>query len=145
MRDWAFGVERVIREAQERGDFDRIPLGQPLPDERWDGEWGMAHHVLKQAGGTLPWIALGQDVDAQRARLKAVLERATADYAWWASRADGEDLRQRTRQRYLETAAALDRLMGDFNLLVPIRRLDKGRFPRHMAERTFDAACPPIR
>src|ERR671931_357603 len=70
-------VEKQIREAQERGEFDNLPgAGKPLSGESWGGEWGLAYHVLKQAGETLPWIALGNDIDAARARLDRLLADA---------------------------------------------------------------------
>ena len=136
IRTWESSVERQIREAQERGDFDRLPgLGQPLPEEPWEGEWALAFHVLRQAGETLPWITLGREIEERQARLKRFLEEAKA--------VRGSAERSRTRERYLRDAAELDKLLEEFNFLVPTRSLDKGRLPRHVAEHQFDAVCPP--
>ena len=67
---WESAVERQIREAQERGDFDDLPgRGRPLPPEPWEGEWALAFHVLRQAGETLPWIALGNEIEQRQERL----------------------------------------------------------------------------
>jgi hypothetical protein len=125
-------IDRQIREAQERGDFDNLPgQGKPLSGESWDGEWGVAFHVLKQAGETLPWIALGKDIDAARARLKQLLADATP--------LRGPE-RARARERYLRDAAALDKMLEEFAFLVPTRNLDRGRYPPHVAARQFDDA-----
>jgi hypothetical protein len=125
-------VERQIREAQERGDFDNLPgRGKPLRIQSWDDEWGMAYHVLKQAGETLPWISLGRDIDDARARLDALLRDAV--------RLTGDE-RARARERYLRQAAALDKLLEEYAFVVPIRTLERGRLPPHIAARQFDEA-----
>ena len=125
-------VERQIREAQERGDFDNLPgAGKPLNFDSWGhGEWAMAFHVLKQAGETLPWIALSKDIDAQRARL----DRLLAD----ARSLQGAE-RARARERYLREAAALDKMLEEYAFQVPSRSLERGRFPQHVAAQQFDA------
>ena len=38
----------------------------------------MAYHVLKLAGETLPWIALGREIDEAQARLRALLRDAAS-------------------------------------------------------------------
>lgn len=126
-------VEKQIREAQERGDFDNLPgSGKPLSGESWGGEWGLAYHVLKQAGETLPWIALGRDIDAARTRLDRLL--ADARGLRGAERA-------RARDRYLREAAALDKLLEEYAFMVPARSIgDRGRLPPHVAARRFDEA-----
>jgi hypothetical protein len=91
----------------------------------------MAHHVLKLAGETLPWISLGRDIDAAQAKLKAMLRDASKLSA-------GE--RQRARERYLREAAAVDKLLEEYAFLVPTRRLERGRLPPHIAAAQFDTA-----
>lgn len=129
-------VDQQIREAQERGDFDRLPgRGKPLPKDEWGGEWGMAYHVLRQAGETLPWITLGREIEAAQERLRQRLDAAR-------HLALGPE-RERARLRYLQDAAALDKLLEEYAFTVPVRHLERGRLPRHVAERQFDAASPP--
>ena len=143
IRVWESAVERKIREAQERGDFDNLPgRGRPLQGEPWEGEWGMAHHLLKQAGMTLPWIALGQDIEAQQERLRELLEKTKAYLDARRSQPGLESMRQRARARYLELAADLDRMLLEYSFLIPTGRLARGRLPPHIAERQFVAACP---
>ncbi len=145
MKVWESAVERKIREAQERGDFDNMPgRGKPLRGEPWDGEWGMAHHLLKQAGMTLPWIALGQDIEAQQSRLRDFLDQTKAALGSRRGQPGLETQRQRARAHYLELAADLDRMLLEYSFLIPTGRLDRGRLPPHIAERQFDSACPAV-
>lgn len=129
---WESAIDRQIREAQERGDFDNLPgQGQPLRREPWEGDWALAHHVLRQSGETLPWIWLGRDIQAAEARLQ-VLRREAASVPCaeqW-----------RARDRYLREAAALDKLLQEYAFAVPSRQLERGRLPPSIAAAQFDAA-----
>lgn len=52
-------VERLIRDAMERGEFDDLPhrgARLPLPDESAAGDMAMAYHILRNAGVAPPWI-----------------------------------------------------------------------------------------
>src|SRR5262249_22060158 len=47
---WESALDRILREARERGDFDNLPgTGQPLnlEEDPWAGEWALAYRVLK--------------------------------------------------------------------------------------------------
>jgi Domain of unknown function (DUF1992) len=136
LSEWESAVDKQIREAEQRGDFRNLPgSGKPLPEEPWEGDWAMAYHVLKQAGETLPWILLGREIEATQERLRRRLEQA---------RTLPPEQRSLARQRYLQEAAALDKLLEEYAFTVPIRSLERGRLPRHVAEQQFDAACPPV-
>ncbi len=130
---WESAIDQQIREAQERGDFDNLPgQGRPLPLEPWEGDWALAHHVLRQAGETLPWISLGREIEAAQAHLARLLRDAASL---------STDQRQRARERYLREAAALDALLKEYAFLVPVRQLERGRLPQQVAARQFDEAC----
>jgi DnaJ homolog subfamily C member 28 len=153
LADWEYGVERLIREAQERGEFDRLPgAGKPLQleDDRWAGDWAMAYHVVRLAGETLPWIALGREIEADRERLQGLLDRTADHFRDRQAEADAAATRQleaerlRARATYLEAAANLDKKLAEYSFLVPTRRLDPGRLPPQVAAQRFDAACPPF-
>ena len=135
LSQWESAIDTQIREAQERGDFDNLPgQGRPLPADVWDDEWGLAYHILRQAGETLPWISLGRDIEAAQAKLQALLrDAATVSYAE----------RARARERYLREAAALDKLLQEYAFVVPSRQLERGRLPAHIAAAQFDAAAQP--
>jgi hypothetical protein len=105
--------------------------GKPLHLESWDDDWALAYHVLKQAGETLAWIALGNDIDAAQEKLRLMLRDAPN-----IPRPE----RERARQRYLREAAAVDKLLEEYAFQVPVRHLERGRLPRHIAEARFDAA-----
>ena len=135
LSQWESAIDTQIREAQERGDFDNLPgQGRPLPADVWDDEWGLAYHILRQAGETLPWISLGRDIEAAQAKLHALLcDAATVSYAE----------RARAREQYLREAAALDKLLQEYAFVVPSRQLERGRLPAHIAAAQFDAAAQP--
>jgi hypothetical protein len=103
-----------------------------LPHEPWDNEWGLAYHVLKQAGETLPWISLGRDIEAAQAKLDSLLRDVAT--------LRGAEL-ARARERYLREAAALDKLLEEYAFVVPSRQLERGRLPARIAAARFDAAC----
>ena len=130
-------IDKQIREAEERGDFDHLPgRGKPLRLDSWDDEWALAFHVLKQAGETLPWIALGRDIEVAQTKLQEML-RETASIP--------PSQRGRARERYLREAAALDKLLEEYAFQVPVRDLERGRLPPQIAAAQFDAAAfrPP--
>src|SRR5579859_6743312 len=133
-RGWENPIDQQIREAEARGDFDNLPgKGKPLRLENWSGgEWAMAYHVLKQAGETLPWIALGRDIEEAQARLRDMLARVP--------RIPRSEL-ARARERYLREAAALDKLLEEYAFMVPVRHLERGRLPQHIAAAQFDAVA----
>lgn len=151
---WESALDQIIREARERGEFDNLEgAGKPLvlDENPFAGEWGLAFHVVKQAGETLPWIALGQEIDGDKQRLQSLLDQAANRLrspragAWTDDdRQRFEAERTRYRTQYLEEAARLDKKLLEFSLQVPVRRLDRGRFPPHVAARWFDETCPPI-
>jgi hypothetical protein len=114
--------------------------GKPLPPEPWEGDWALAHHVLRQAGETLAWISLGREIEASELRLQTLrCDAATLPRSgpgWQAERA-------RARARYLREAATLDKLLVDYAFSIPTRQLDRGRLPPQVAAAQFDAASPP--
>ena len=64
---WESWVDRAIRDAQERGDFNELPgEGKPLRVERnpLAGDRELGFHVLKNAEVLPHWMQLGKDVAA---------------------------------------------------------------------------------
>jgi hypothetical protein len=77
--DWETLIERQIREAQARGQFDNLPhQGERLPDDdnQMAGELGLAFHVLKNYGVAPPWIEADKDVRSLLEKCDAIVARA---------------------------------------------------------------------
>jgi hypothetical protein len=79
--DWESLIDRQIREAMDEGKFDDLPhQGRPLPndDNPYAAEWGLAYHVLRNAGVAPPWIEADKEVRAILERRDTILARAAA-------------------------------------------------------------------
>lgn len=72
-------VDRQIREAQQRGEFDRLPgAGRPLPDDRsYEELWWVKRKLAREGLSVLPpTLALRKEAeDALAAALAAPSER----------------------------------------------------------------------
>jgi DnaJ family protein C protein 28 len=73
-------IEEHIRRAIESGKFnDLLGKGKPLnlDDDLWvDSDWRLAHHMLKSAGYTLPWIEMLKEIDLEIETARLALRRA---------------------------------------------------------------------
>ena len=73
-------IEELIRAAMREGKFENLPgKGKPLKlDENphADPEWRLAHHILQEAGFTLPWIEKRREIEVDVAKARADLLRA---------------------------------------------------------------------
>ena len=115
-RSWETLIDRQIREAAEEGKFDDLPhQGEPLPNDEnpYAAEWGLAFHVLKNAGFAPPWIEADKEVRELLARREAIVARAAAGAA------TGAPPTELARRR---DHAGLERLVGEIN--AAIRRLN---------------------
>lgn len=75
---WESHVDRMIRDAQRRGDFDNLPgSGKPLEldDNPFAGEWQSAYRLAKNAGAAPLWVQLDKEITADLAELQAMGER----------------------------------------------------------------------
>ena len=160
--DWADLADRKIKEAQAAGHFNDLPgLGKPLQlyDNPLEGEWALAHRILRNANISPPWIALQQQVqrrgDDLRARLAQVgrqlhdrhqqlLTLPYSERVCATKRLCTDSAAERAR--YLREAAALDRLLAAYNAALPrhLFWLQKPRLTPQRAGATFDKACPPL-
>jgi hypothetical protein len=76
--DWGSHVERMIREAQRRGEFDNLPgAGKPLDLEGnvFAGDMESAFRLAKNANAAPLWIELDKEIQRESAALDALLER----------------------------------------------------------------------
>ena len=76
--DWAKWVDQLIREAQERGEFDNLPgTGKPIdltPNPYAQGQ-ELSFKVLKDAGYAPEWIELDKSIRRKLERVRASLLR----------------------------------------------------------------------
>ncbi|HEY3107112.1 MAG TPA: hypothetical protein VGL23_00055, partial [Chloroflexota bacterium] len=103
-----------------------------------------AYRFVKQAGETLPWIALGREIEAELARLAADLGGTAARLRRLRQVDPPAHARDRAeaRARYLARAAALDVRIAEHRRLVPHPRFERPRLAAATAARRFDEACP---
>ena len=131
-------LDRQIREAVEEGRFDNLPhQGKPLPNDEnpYAAEWGLAFHVLRNAGFAPPWIEADKEARALLAQRDAILARAASGPV------PSESARRRDR-------IALERLVAEIN--ASIARVN-AEAPSHRQHRTalavadeldrYDEAC----
>lgn len=119
---WESLIDRQIREAVAEGKFDDLPhQGQPLPndDNPHAGDWGLAFHVLRNAGIAPPWIEADKEVRGLLDQRDAILGRAAGG--------DTPSPMARARDR-----AALEKLVGQVN--AAINRVNAGA-PTHRQHR----------
>lgn len=136
--DWETLIERQIREAVAEGKFDDLPhQGEPLPndDNPMAGDWGLAFHVLRNAGVAPPWIAADKDVRELLERRDALLARTATGPAPSAG------ARQRDRATLRELVMAINTGIARVNAEAPTDR--QHRRPLILADELdrYDAAC----
>ncbi|MGB9723283.1 MAG: DnaJ family domain-containing protein [Chloroflexia bacterium] len=140
MLNWHLLAERRILAAMERGEFDNLPgHGRPL---QWrenplvPPDWRLAFDLLERAGLAPDWIMRQAEI---RTDLLALQERYAQERRWMEERRAAlatmppEERRQEQRrlrqaqarswQQIREFIERLNRKIADFNLLVPIVRL----------------------
>ena len=97
-------VEEHIRRAMEEGRFDDLPgKGKPLhldQDPNEDPEWGLAYHILRTSGYTLPWIEARREIEAASEVARAGLQRT---WAWRAHALAGHPLKGGEAPAFVET------------------------------------------
>jgi len=161
IREWESIVEKAIREAQERGEFDNLPgLGKPIhwDDDHVPPEWRMAHRILKNAGLAPMWIEDDKRIRKERKALRELLERFEAWYreevtalvhlapSQASERLEELEAARRVRMAtYRQRAAALNKEIDRFNLIVPIVRLQWPRIRIEEELRRFQARLDEIR
>jgi hypothetical protein len=140
---WESVTERIIREAQERGDFDDLP-GQGrrfvVDDNPYAGDMALAYHVLRNAGVAPPWIETDKEARRQREAYERVLHRAhRAPLPMHAT------LRRELDRIVADHDAAVRRLATE----APSARHHRRPIGRDAALRAFEAALrgepPPAR
>lgn len=136
---WERAVDRAIREAQQRGDFDDLPgRGRPIDlGADGDGDEWLAAHLLRSQGFVPAWIEDDRGIAAERAALEALLERALV-----RARLDGgvaeRALADRAAAEFRSRADALNRTIDRHNLAVPSASLQRRRIAVDAALADFE-------
>ncbi|MGB8647840.1 MAG: DUF1992 domain-containing protein [Anaerolineae bacterium] len=124
---WESAVEKQIREAMERGDFDHLPgEGKPLDlraDPNTPAEWELAFKLLKDAGFAPDWIELDKELRGARARLFARFDTYLRRLAQGGKGAANERFEAQLVAEFREQARELNRQIDLFNLKAPTPRL----------------------
>ncbi len=156
-REWEAAVEKQIREAMERGEFDNLlGKGKPLDlseDPFTPAEWQLAFKILKDAGVAPDWIEQDKEIRLEQVALDAMLKQQAR---WQRERAakaktlapdkmiaELESLtraRGETVTRYRQRAAALNKLIDTFNLKAPNGRLHHARVQIEQEVKKFQDA-----
>ncbi len=142
-RDWEAAIEKQIREAMERGDFDELP-GRGKPQELWQdpnvpADWQLAFKVLKDAGYAPDWIEQDKEIRAELEKLFAPFKRyLEREHARWGDRARRE---ARLIEEFRHKAVELNRVIDIFNLKAPTPRVHHRRIRIEEEVERFRAAC----
>jgi len=136
-RSWETLIDRQIREAMEAGKFDDLPhQGRPLPNDEnpLAGDWGLAFHVLRNAGFAPPWIEADKEVRALLAERDALLARA-------ATGSPSVLARRRDRASLEDLVRRINAAVARINAEAPTPR--QHRRPLDLAAELarYDAAC----
>lgn len=119
--DYQSWIDTQIREAMERGEFDNLKnQGKPLNlarDPNVPEEMEMAFHLLKNAGFAPDWIETRAQVQREREKLFAPLERFRANSP--AAPAERARLQEKIITEFRARAAELNKLIDLYNLKAP--------------------------
>ena len=157
-RDWETAVEKTIREAMERGDFDNLAgKGKPLDLEInpfVPGDRRQAFRILQNAGVAPDWIEQDKDIRAEKTALEMFWQKQARWFQERAARlktlapdrmiAEHEQLarsRDQILARYRDRAAALNKIIDTFNLKVPSGTRHHGRIQIQDEIQKFLDAC----
>jgi len=112
-------VERKIREAMEKGEFDNLPgKGEPVdlsenPFE--DPDLRTVHRLLRNAGFAPAWIEEKKDIDAELAQARKQLRRGRELFSDDSKRAEWS----RVVKEFREKAVELNDRIRIYNLKAP--------------------------
>ena len=127
-------IDRQIRQAQERGDFDNLrgqgaPLAPQDQNEVFAGDDAMGLRLIKNAEALPAWIELNKEITADEEACRQILARYTSTR--------DRDRRARFAADYRRRAAELNKKIDQYNLIIPARHLEK---IRRMIERDLREA-----
>jgi DnaJ homolog subfamily C member 28 len=121
-------IDEQIRRAMQEGQFEDLPgRGRPLQldeDPFEDPDWRLAHHMLRSAGYSLPWIETRREIEADLATHCLEIQRAWERHQ---SAAVSPDLTRRrwdqAQVNFREAIAELNKRILSYNLEAPSMQL----------------------
>jgi DnaJ family protein C protein 28 len=151
-------IEKQIREAIERGDFDRLPgTGKPLDlseNPYTPEDWRLAFKLLQDAGMAPAWIELDKEIRRELQGLDVWIKQQAQRQKFQHDRAIGLSTTEMIKARahlaeacektcieYRQRAAALNRLIDIYNLKAPRADLHRERIRLEEEIRKFRDAC----
>ena len=129
-------IDKQIREAQERGDFDNLRgAGQPLtPDDpnvqAFAGDDALGLRLLKNNEALPAWIELSREIAADRQACLRILDYYTAER--------DRDRRARFATDYRRRVSTLNEKIDQYNLIVPGMHLEQVRVRAELELRDAD-------
>jgi DnaJ homolog subfamily C member 28 len=142
LRDWESSIEKAIREAMERGDFqDLTGRGKPLDltsNPHTPPEWDLAFKLLQDAGFAPEWIELDKEIRVANSQILKPFQDYLARPS--ETRSYGQSREAKLIADFRIRAAELNRLIDDFNLKAPSPRLHHPRIPIEGEVEKFRAA-----
>ncbi|HEX7587862.1 MAG TPA: DUF1992 domain-containing protein [Anaerolineae bacterium] len=151
-------IEKQIREAIERGDFDHLPgTGKPLDlgeNPYTPADWRLAFKVLQDAGMAPDWIELDKEIRRELQALDAWSRRQVQVQRAQSGRMSTvptdklilareslADARDRIGVEYRQRILELNRLIDLFNLKAPRSDLHREHVRVEEALQKFREAC----
>lgn len=115
-------IDRQIRQAQERGDFDNLPgHGRPLagddPNLALAGDDALGLRLLKSNDALPAWVELNKELANDRAACRRILAAYTAER--------DHEHRARLAATYRKRARELNDKIQTYNFIVPARQLEQ--------------------
>jgi DnaJ homolog subfamily C member 28 len=121
-------TDEQIRRAMQEGQFEELPgRGRPLQldeDPFEDPDWRLAHHMLRSAGYSLPWIETRREIEADLAAHRLEIQRAWERLQ--SAAVDSDLTSQRWDQaqvNFREAIAELNKRILSYNLEAPSMQL----------------------
>ncbi len=119
---WETAIDRIIREAQERGDFDNLSgkgkaLAPPDQNLAYAGDDALGLQLLKSNEALPAWIELNKEIAADQQTCRRILDYYVAERDPERRARFADDARRR--------AAELNSKIDHYNLIVPSRHLEK--------------------
>lgn len=148
-KDWQAEVERAIREAADRGEFDHLSgAGEPLTDdsnEVFAGDKALAHKIIKDAGYLPDFLELRRDIERTIAEAQLFIRRSIRRRERGLARLDSVKLEKmvplhrRTWDDWYANVAEFERRIFEINLQIEIFNL-KNELPS-MFMKKLDASA----